>query len=71
MCKETPTEILALLKSEQKRHLKALNSRESKEFDKWWHGKIIGWYEAAEENAAKSRKLLGLPECNCPKNATK
>ena len=69
MCNETPAELLALLRSEQERHLNAFNSKDTKAYDKWWHGIVIGWYEAVEGNVAKSRTLLGLPECNCPKKA--
>ena len=70
MCKETPEEIFAMAAAEMKRHMDAVNNKKTKDFDKWWHGKIWGWFEAAEGNLPKTRKILGLAPCGCPNSAT-
>ena len=70
MCKETPEEIFARAAAEMKRHMDAVNNKKTKDFDKWWHGKIWGWFEAAEGNLPRTRKILGLAPCECPNSAT-
>ena len=70
MCKETSEEVFALATAEQAKHLRLLSDKGTKEFDKWWRGKIWGWYDATEGDLAGTRKILGLPPCECPKSAT-
>ena len=70
MCKETKEELDRLVQEELNRLHRRLTDKKVKEFDKWWIGKIIGWFDAARGNPAKIRKILGLEPCECPKSAT-
>ena len=65
MCTETEKEVIKMASEELARFINRLNSKSTKEFDRWWIGKIIGWFEAAEVDIDRTRKLLNLPPCNC------
>jgi hypothetical protein len=70
MCKETKEDLDRLVQEELSLLRGRLKDKKTKEFDKWWNGKIIGWFDAARGNPAKTRKILGLEPCECPKSAT-
>ena len=68
MCEMIEKEVFRRAKAERQRHLLALADPGTKEFDKWWHGKVAGWFEAAAGDLVRCRSLLGLPPCECNGN---
>lgn len=65
MCLETDKEVFKMASDERARFITRLYSKTTKDFDRWWIGKIIGWFDAAEGDIARTRKLLNLPPCTC------
>lgn len=68
MCQETPEVLKKMAEAVIARHLNLMSKKETPEFSKWWHGKIAGWFEAADGDLQRTRKLLDLPPCTCLKH---